>query len=352
VRLNLARLRNQGRRLLALPRGHELDRFATKSWQISPPSEAYRPPAIFPNGELGRVRALSPWRNWDTERALAVGGLVHHDPTFRHRFRDATLFGSHLYAGGLKSLRGFGAESWALGGNATVPHVELGALCSSEFGSAFFGTYLQYDFPLALLCEGVGTPLRLRTLPMEHGDDYRHLAGLSPCAESDAVTVRELTVFTDYAENRGRSDRYIELRNRMRKSLGGHRATTPYGAYIRRGHSGELRVLQNEQQVEAILATRGFSIVDPTSMSAREISQTIHGASVVVAVEGSHISHCIFSMADSGTIVVLQPPARFSMCYKEFTDCVDMRYAFLVCEPDGARFSAPIDRLQELLDGI
>jgi len=112
-------------------------------------------------------------------------------------------------------------------------------------------------------------------------------------------------------------------------------------------------MLTNEAAVEQALRERGFQIVDIATMSAEQICRASLNARIVAGVEGSHLSHGIFSAADDATFLVLQPPDRFCMTYKEFTDAMaDMRCAFLVGDPHPGGFTVPPDDLNRLLDLI
>jgi hypothetical protein len=73
-------------------------------------------------------------------------------------------------------------------------------------------------------------------------------------------------------------------------------------------------------------------------------------ARIVVSVEGSHLSHVVLSMADNGVLLVLQPPDRFATVYKEYTDCVHMRFGFVVCDKSHTGFVVNMDDLRRTLD--
>jgi capsular polysaccharide biosynthesis protein len=102
--------------------------------------------------------------------------------------------------------------------------------------------------------------------------------------------------------------------------------------------------------VEHALLERGFRVIDIAQMGAEAIARQALDAPIVVGVEGSHLSHAIFAAHDDATFLVLQPPHRFSMSYKEYTDRVGMRYAFLVGDPAPDSFTISIDDLNRLLD--
>lgn len=164
------------------------------------------------------------------------------------------------------------------------------------------------------------------------------------------ANIQELTIFTDFAQNSLKATRYRTLRSRLKQSFA-YTSVRP-GVYIKRGITGEARVLDNEAAIEAALQQAGFDVIEPARLTASEISRRILGAQIIVSVEGSHLSHAIYSVADGGTFVVLQPPDRFAMPYKEFTDRLDMRFAFLVGDKATNGFTIPLDDLHQLLDRL
>jgi capsular polysaccharide biosynthesis protein len=93
-------------------------------------------------------------------------------------------------------------------------------------------------------------------------------------------------------------------------------------------------------------------VVDPQHQSAAEIVATIRGARIVVGVEGSHLAHGLFSMAPEGTLLVLQPPYRFNNVHKDYTDCMDLKYAFILGDACEGGFSMSMNNLNKTLDII
>lgn len=333
----------------------DIRELAVRTWTIAPGGTQTVQAALYPPGEAERIAALSPWRTWDTEQAMLRGGEVRHDPSLAHELRNVAIAGAYLYCAAAKDRRGHGQEKGWFEGKPAEDLAQA-VLVSSRFGSDFFGTHLQYDFPLALLAEQIeAPPVSLVTAAFPHASDYRALCGVRPARLLEWAHVRCLTLFSDHAENDSKAQRYRELRRRLRSSLaaaqaGPTRAAT--GVYIRRGRSGELRLLENEPEVEAWLMARGFAVVDPQTQSALEIAHACLDAPIIVSVEGSQLSHAIFAMADAGAMLVLQPPGRFSLSYKEFTDRLDMRFGFVVGEPSPTGFTLQPSRLGWLLDRL
>jgi capsular polysaccharide biosynthesis protein len=205
--------------------------------------------------------------------------------------------------------------------------------------------------PLSILDEDRSTHIAVVKKPYEHEAGYRELLGVPAVPVVEHARIGELTFFTDFAQNASKEARIRKLRAHIRGQVKSP-STAARGIYIRRGMTGERRVMENEPEVERYLAGQGFTIIDPTSLSAREIAARSLDAKIVVGVEGSHLAHALYTMADGAAFLVLQPPNRFSLVHKEFADRLGMRYAFLVGDPSAAGFSIRLGDLEAMLDRL
>lgn len=342
------------RRVQRLARGRPapLHTLARETQVLCPEETLDSPPALHLPGALERVTALSPWRNWDAEHALIRGGPTRHAASTLHVVENVRVVDAHLYCGAAKAQPGFGRERlWLEGGHEHEEIAEAQLVTSAE-GSHFFGPYLQCDFPLELIFPGDPTQRGMITKPYEHSEGYRRLVGLPTVPVMRRAFVRRLTIFVDFAQNTHKIARYHKLRAALRERLRPRSgaAPVPAGIYLKRGSTGEPRVLANEPRLCDFLAARGFDIVEPARLPAAEIAARTLDAPIVVSVEGSHLSHVIFSMADRGTMLVLQPPDRFAMPYKEYTDAVGMRFAFVVGRAASDGFEIDLDDIAATLD--
>ncbi len=353
MRINLPMLQ-RGVLRLAARRHVSMRDLATRSWTLCPAETAATPPAIALPDALDHVTALSPWRNWETERTLIAGGVGEHAASLAYVVRNVDLVHAHLYAGPAKEQPGFGVERWAYGDLPPRERFGQAALVTNGSGSHFFGNRLLDDFPLALLVDPSLPPLAMLTRPYEHEAGYRDLCGLPRETPVRHARIDELVVYVDFAQNSSKAARYRQLRDRVRTALArdadSRGSDGPVGVFIRRGPSGEPRELANSAAVEAVLEQAGFVIVDTTRCDAAEIARLSMNAGIVAAVEGSHLSHAIYTAADDATFLVFQPPHRFAMAYKEFTDRLDMRFAFLVGRPRPDGFDVDLDELRRMLD--
>jgi capsular polysaccharide biosynthesis protein len=215
----------------------------------------------------------------------------------------------------------------------------------------FFGPLLVDDFSLELNALDPNENIKMVTKPYHHEAEYRQLLGLQQTRLVEFGNVRELILYEEPAINSLKRNKYFELRQRLTRNVKGLYAQNKY-IYLKRGSSGEKRILHNEREIEELLNSLGFIIVEPSSMSVREIVEKTINAKIVVTVEGSHISHVVFTMSPNGAMVVLQPPDRFSAVYKEIADCLGIKYAFLVGDPVEQGFKIDKNDVQRILDII
>lgn len=351
MNLNLPRIRWGFRRLLA-GRATDFNAIASRTWMLCAEESRNARPAVFLDGALDKVTGLSPWRSWDVELLLARGGAMRHAASQAHMVENVDLVGGHLYSGTARAQMGTGPETFAQPGRREVQEVEQANLVTSWAGSHFFGPFLKSDLPLELIDEGSVANIAIRTRPYEHAQGYRELCGLHAVPLVQRARIRKLVHYTDFAQNSFKANRYRELRARLRSRVGQRPEHVSPGVYIMRGQAGERRLLTNESDLIDHLRGRGFEIVDPSGLSAAEVARRTLDVPIVISVEGSHLSHAIYTLRDAGTMLVLQPPDRFAMPFKEFTDCLDMRFAFLVGTQAEGGFSVPLDDLCRMLDRL
>lgn len=349
--LNLPLLRRQCQRLL-VRRAPELISKASRSWIVCPAETARIPPALTLPGATEKIKALSPWRDWRSEKLLLEGGWIEHAACTTHLLERVDVVGAYLYCGAAKEPIGFGEERWFHDGLGPRIALDTAALATSRSGSHFFGTFLLDDMPLGLLSQGREDVIGMITRPYEHEEGYRRLLGMPRPREVRHAHIRRLTIHVDFAQNSHKHRRYEELRLRLRQCLQSVIPSRGAGVYIRRGLGGEPRVLVNEEEVVHVLSNAGFDVLDPATLTAEEMASRSLEARIVVGVEGSHLSHAIYSMADDGVFLVLQLPDRFAMAYKEYADRMGMRFAVLVGDPASQGFSVSTGDLLKMLDRL
>lgn len=326
-----------------------LDEVATRSWEVSPATSETSRPAIYLDDTLERISAYTPWGSEAHEMERVLGGPGEHAATVAYQMENVRISGPMLYRGAFKARHGFGPERpfADLPGHEAIDDAHL---VSNFAGSLFFGSFL-IDIAVEMLPGDGDHAIGMVTNEYGHEAEYRRMLSLPRPPTAENTTVGKLVFYSDFAQNGLKEERYRELRRRLRAHFP-DAAERPAGVYLKRGVTGERRVVANETEIETVLAERGYDIVEPAVLSAEEITRRCLDAPVVVSVEGSHLSHAIYSLADDGAYVVLQPPDRFAMPYKEVADRLDQRFAFEVGTPAEGGFTIDVGRLQRLLDRL
>lgn len=318
---------------------------STKSWTLCAAETSTAPPAIYLPESLDRVTGVMSDTTMPSELRRIRGGQVEHGATVVHTMHRARLIRGSLYAGAWKQPL---LERAPSAPKRAVCHEHAGALACSLYGNIYFGHWMRCDLTLALAAESLGKPVLVARAPYRHEPGYRSLLGLEMPAWS-AGSFERLLVPEDFAQNSFKRRRYQELRARLRSRLGEGKSGM---VYLRRGVLGsrEQRALLNGSEVERFLISQGARIIDPDNMPADEIVRGIMGARLVFSTEGSHMAHAIYAMADDAALCAFQPPARFNNVYKDYTDCLGMRYAFVVGKPGDGGFVIDTDEIARTLD--
>lgn len=347
--LNTALLQRGLRRLIG-GRLADFHTLAVESWDLCPEEDAEGRPAIFPPGAIERVSRLSPWRDWDVEQSLIAGAPGRHSATRAHVFTNAVLAGAYLYCGRGTLRIGHGPQRILDPDLPRQQRIAEAHLVASWTGADFFGNFLLDTFPLEMIPPEGAVRLGARSKAFGHAAGYRTLLDLSAPDLPDHARVDRLILYSDFAQNSFKAARYRTLRARLRQAVGSARA--PAGVFLRRGSDGERRELVNEAALIDLLTTQGFDILDLNRLDASEIARRSLDARIVVGVEGSHLSHAIYSMADAGAFLVIQPPDRFALPYKEFADRMGMTFGFVVAHPAEGGFAVDPDEVRLMLDRL
>lgn len=336
-------------------RGHG-DNFldqADKVWELSPAERSSSRPALYPEGDLDKVRKLAPLRSHDREKVFIAGDEMTHAATRALEFSDVTICGPYLYLGRARARYGSYQrwfESWV---GTERQNLESANLVTCRVGSDFFGHFLWDNLPMELLPGSEGHPITLHAKPRWHEDDYRRLLSMPKPPTVNYGHVKKLTLYADYGQTVHRMNRYMILRARLRQALP-ELAKHPMnpGVFITRGNTGQRRNLLNEDKISTLLLRKGFTIINPDRMSGEEIVRQTLGARIVIGVDGSHMAHTLYTVSDDGVFLILQPPDRFSMVYKEFTDRLGISFAFVVGDAFENGFLVDTGNLERLIDRL
>jgi hypothetical protein len=294
--------------------------------------ESVEPPALALPDQLSRVLACEADTNLARETMRVAGGLRVHAALEAHELENATLTGGFVYARGLRMpLRPRGSK-WL--GHAPSRRFEHALCTSSLYGLRYFGHFLTDDCSAAQLAHELGAPAVRLALDYPQASAYERAFGTPLESVEDAHFAR-LTVLSDVGQSSSKRRRYQRMRALVRRVTAVR--SSGRGVYLRRSLGGPERVPRNDDDVAARLVREGFTLAcvdDPPEVLFRALNQ----APLVLGVEGSHMVHGVFHVRDGGALLCVQPPRRFNNVLKDYTDCLGLRYGFVVAEPQNAGF--------------
>lgn len=272
--------------------------------------------------------------------------FVRQGPTRAFCVRDVMIAdGAVMSPKAFENLR---SEKRRLLINGTIDQYEERTLCSTRISEQYWGHWLKDVFCHELLAKELGAdPLVLPNKTRLHEDGYRALLEM-PANPACVTHVEKLWLLEDYEINAGRVERLAKIGSKLR---GLHELPGPSHVYLKRGETGIGRKLLNESAIVAALEARGFTTVAPEQMEPDAIVASLRSAKLVVAVEGSAMSHATITMPPGGGLLAIEPPMRFNMLPRTYCAALGLTLGYTVGDPsEGDDFSQPVDRLLRVVD--
>ena len=315
---------------------------------VGEPETVQRREALSLPGELQKVTGFAPFRTMDLEMArLRPGELVLRACT-AYVLDDALVVDGNVYKSRAKHLVTGSTRTLA----AWVDdRLDAGVLAANRQSHLYFGHWMTEELPATWAGQRQGRMVTTHhgRRPYSHEAGYLRLYDMPPPAELPArCRVQRLTVLGDHGMNTMQLRGIAELKASLR-SRGWQAGASR--VFIRRG-GGSPRRLTNEAELTAELEAQGFTIVDQEHLTAEQIAHACFDAELVVGVEGSHLAHAVLQMKPGATLLVIQPPDRFNNPFKDLCDALDMRYGYLVADPEGVGFHQSPGALMTLLHAV
>jgi capsular polysaccharide biosynthesis protein len=333
-------------RVLRLLKGRQTyQEVCDQQWILHPRETSLSPKAIYRSEDLDKVTAVHPETTYEHELRRIRGSEMEHAATTVYRLRQAHFLQGYVYKGAMRHCLVTTKER--LFPALATERIEQAALACTFAGLRYFGHFMTDDLTLAMAAEPLAQPITVPQQLTAHQLEYRNLLGIHPLPVAQAQC-QELLLIEDVGQHRFKRKRYEVMRSRLQQ----FGSASSWGVMFLRGTTGARRLLVNELEVAAFLKQQGFVILDAEKLSVTEIIRQALGAKIVVGVEGSQLIHGLFTMADGGTLLTLQPPDRFNNVYKDYTDCLEMNYAFVVGNPEPNGFSINIEDLARMLDQL
>jgi hypothetical protein len=324
---------------------------ADKKWTICPTEKAFSPPAFYLDNQLENVISTEKNTNMETELKRLKGGETEHAQTIAFRLRNVDICKGYLYKRGYKLQLSTQKESIFISNRDRIEKYSEAALASTYFGYKYFGHWLTDDLPMILASQELSKPISISQELTPHQLEYSELLNIDTKHISHA-SFDKLIITDDFGQNSYKRKRYEYIRNKLASQIKINKNSSydNYGVMFLRGSTGTKRQLLNELNIAEFLKQQGFIIIDPEKSSVSEIFHVTANAKIIVGVEGSQLAHGLFSIQENGALLILQPPYRFNNVFKDYADCLGLKYSFVVGKEVDNGFEIDLNELVKTLD--
>lgn len=331
----------------------DIEQFAERTVQVAPATVVPPPPPpIYQEAELRRVTGMDEWFTPAMQMEYLLG-TREYGPSLAYQLPRMPMVDGNFALGRRRFETSTERERLVV--LERLPTLRGHAFVSSLLGNKYFAHQVLDNMPTALVAGQFGTPTFAAPLesPGRHVSSYRSLLEIETASCWSAIT-ESCWVFHDRFLNDSKLERLQTMRRRLRRRAGAatpERSTSAERVMIVRGDSGARRAPQNETALAEHLSTDGWLIVDHTAMEVDELARTLGAAKVVISVEGSHLTHAICALPAGAAVVVLIPPARFSLLLRNFFDRLGISFGFHIGVPgaDGM-WTVEIDVVKRIVD--
>lgn len=344
--LSLQPITSRFRNLLGLGRV-QLAAAAADSWEIAPAESIHVPPAIVLPGHIERISRTEFASLETVVQSLAGRPAERVGPTMGFRLRDVDIVDGVVYSRGLSlHLR---TRKRRIPLPRRLETHASGSLYETWVGNRWFGNWLLNDCLTYRLAEDAGSPVATKADRGVHVQRYEDLLGIISERFTDAH-FDELFVFDDEANNSHRMGRAQDLRARL---LRGSTPPRHPGVFLLRGRSGDLRLMENEQEIASRLeAGYGLRVIFAEDLSVDQLMEACGGARVVAGIEGSQLCHGVAAMPQGSTLLAIQPPDRVTTALKILTDRWQQNFAMVVARQGTQSFRCEWDDIVRIMDEI
>ena len=210
--------------------------------------------------------------------------------------------------------------------------IESAILIGNSNSEIYFGDWFLDELPAAKIDFDSSQPIAIRKPVGWHPQDYLDIFNLEIKYGFRGI-VENLYLLSDSSYNSYKKQRYQSLRQDLEQH--NFPDVTFSGAYILRGTKtqGVPRVLDNEDELVTHLKKQNFDILDIGTMSAKELVKRLWNIPMVIAVDGSALTHAILPLRKFGAMLILQPPERLSLSYKGIFDARNNPVGMYICQP-------------------
>lgn len=300
-------------------------------------------PAFVLPGQYERATGAAFGVDLQNQIRILRGGNRLVKGTTLYRFTNSLIAGSRVISNLGYEEFSWPSKRWSF---QSPSHIAVGTLKSSYLGCRFFGHWLRDDCATSRL-NSIGHQINIPAPAWGDKESYLKFFEIHMENSSNDLFVDDLYYYDDVHQNEHKRDRFIQLRQLLRKKI--HRTGNQDVVYIRRGATAKARPFVNEDAVIEALAARGVKIVCAEDQDTGNFIASILDASLVISVEGSQISHALYTLKSGGSVIAIQPPDRLFVSHYEWASIMDVGFGVIVGTPQLGGFSvAPEDVLRTI----
>lgn len=290
------------------------------------------PSAIYLPSHLSRFLSSSIYYTLEGEFKRLFATEVEHFPTLMIPFQNSVVYQYGIVNSKLEHLPRNRNNSQMLPqpSNTDYGKMKNALLIDTDYSELFFGHWLPDELSAATIANEQLPAIAI------HQANFIHAKGYLDLLQTDIYygfkgKVDNLNLLVDFSQNSFKVSRYGVLRKRLENK---NFTTIAYkGVYISRGNIGAKRTLENEDDLVNHLIKAGFDVIYPEKLQPHEIVARLWNAPMIISVEGSAIAHALYTVANHGSILILQPPRRINHVFKGIFDAKNNPYGFYVCKP-------------------
>lgn len=304
-------------------------------------------PALYEPEQIARVKACGFRSTLPGELEKLEATHFPERPVTRYDLEDAIIAGGRVYAGDARYFLSERLPGPALRG--PFRQFSSAMLLNSQQGLKYFGHWLRDDCAVYEGIRGEAAPLISMQRPHWPDAAFYEIAFNQRWDVIPFAHVGRLTLYREMGFSRDKARRLRLLRAQLRAAL--PERNTGRIVYVSRGKLGAERHIANEDEVENAFAKAGIHVVEP-GQGGEALVRELLDAAMIITVEGSQASHGVYSLAEGGSMLILQPPERFYNPHHEWARLMGMRYGITIGEKDGRRFHIHPDEVFCMIDRL
>ncbi|WP_372752967.1 glycosyltransferase 61 family protein [Mariniflexile sp.] len=329
--------------------GKILDALSVKSWDMAPGNTSITPKAYFLDGQLERIKAIifTP----DAVAIMKGGQTITNQPTRAYLLKDVWMLDGAIYKGLHRFVMHHHSKlkpsMYYFPSMVVDTEINDATIYNTYDGHSYFFDWLVDDCCMYPLAASEGVPVTSDLFSHADAPLYESVFEMNPVRTHRAYLKQAIFFDDDWGNNASKHERFMLHRSKLLAKFPNPKHP---GVFILRGQTGVSRKLVNELELAQTLQdTYGFRIVDVAKQSAAEIISACVGAQVIVGIEGSHMAHGLMVLEPETSILILQPPHRFTAVLKLTADMAGIHYGFVVGIPKEDGFYIAAEEVQKTI---